>query len=379
MKHSLLLSSAALALIVGLTPTLAQDRHETKAKQDQTTSERQDRSNPPAPRAENHKNNAERRPSRSAEQTPADKETTGSRAAKSADSKDQADKGKANDSRKAANSGSDTKPDQAKTTDVNKQSPDERSAESKSDKKGSSPSSNAAAQKSNAARSKSAEQNESSPANKKKSTKTNDSDREAARANRDAKPKARVSASLDPHKKTELHSAIAKLEVKPVTHVNFSVSVGGVVPRAVSLRPLPSTIVKIVPQYRGYDFFVVRDQVVIVAPRTHKIVDVIERSRPSRARAESTSKHRLKLSEHQREIIRKHASSGRAVTTGSSATRTQSEVVIGETLPESVEIESFPDVVYREVPEIRTYRYIDRGGDIYLVDPSDRRVIEEIH
>lgn len=165
--------------------------------------------------------------------------------------------------------------------------------------------------------------------------------------------------------------------MKPVTHVNFSVSVGTVVPRAVSLRRLPSTIVEIVPQYRGYDFFVVRDQVVIVAPRTHKIVDVIERSGPARARAESTSKHRLKLSEHQREIIRKHASSGRTVTTGS-APRTQSEIVIGETLPESVEIESFPDVVYREVPQIRTYRYIDRGGDVYLVDPSDRRIIEEI-
>jgi hypothetical protein len=30
------------------------------------------------------------------------------------------------------------------------------------------------------------------------------------------------------------------------------------------------------------------------------------------------------------------------------------------------------------VPEVRSYRYIERGGDVYLVDPGSRRIIEEI-
>jgi hypothetical protein len=173
-----------------------------------------------------------------------------------------------------------------------------------------------------------------------------------------------------------LRTAIGKIDARPVTNVNFSVSVGTAVPRSVSLRPLPTTIVDIVPQYRGYDFFLVRDEVVIVEPRTHKIVDVIERG-PSRARAETTTTHRPRLSAHEREIIRRHASSRRHVTTGST-TRTTTEVTVGERLPDSVEVESFPETVYREVPAVRDYRYIERGDDVYLVDPSDRRVIEEV-
>lgn len=83
----------------------------------------------------------------------------------------------------------------------------------------------------------------------------------------------------------------------------------------------------------------------------------------------------MSLSKHQREIIHKHASH-RHVTTGTT-TRVE-EIEVGRPLPESVEVETFPDDVYREVPEVRSYRYIRRNDNIYLVDPGDRRVIEEI-
>jgi hypothetical protein len=53
-------------------------------------------------------------------------------------------------------------------------------------------------------------------------------------------------------------------------------------------------------------------------------------------------------------------------------------VTIGERLPASVEITEFPDEVYREVPAVRSYRYYSSDRGLYLVDPSDRTVIEEI-
>jgi hypothetical protein len=183
---------------------------------------------------------------------------------------------------------------------------------------------------------------------------------------------SRISASLDPQRRGRLHSAVARLDIRPLDRVDFSVSVGAVVPTHVHLRPLPSTIVEIVPRYRGYDFFAVRDEIVIVEPRTHKVVDVIERG-PSHARAES--KEKVKLSSKQRDVIRKHVSRRRTVTTGSEPS---TAVEIGETLPESVQIESFPETVYSVVPEVRSYRYIERGGNVYLVDPGSRRIIEEI-
>ena len=41
------------------------------------------------------------------------------------------------------------------------------------------------------------------------------------------------------------------------------------------MRPLPPTVIEIVPQYRGYDYFLVGDQIVIVDPDTLEIVAVL--------------------------------------------------------------------------------------------------------
>ena len=79
-----------------------------------------------------------------------------------------------------------------------------------------------------------------------------------------------------------------------------------------------------------------------------------------------------------REIIRKHARSSRTEhrTTGSSATT--SRVRIGERLPESVEIRSFPETVYRESTRLREYLYIERDNRNYVIEPRERAIIEEV-
>jgi hypothetical protein len=59
------------------------------------------------------------------------------------------------------------------------------------------------------------------------------------------------------------------------SNVNFSISVGTRVPRSVHFVTLPSDIVRIVPQYRGFDYFLVEDEIVIVDPHTLEIVAVI--------------------------------------------------------------------------------------------------------
>jgi uncharacterized protein DUF1236 len=64
--------------------------------------------------------------------------------------------------------------------------------------------------------------------------------------------------------------------VSPVNNVDFAISVGTRVPRErVSLRPLPSEVVTIYPEWRGYEFFLVRDQIIVVDPRTAEIVAVL--------------------------------------------------------------------------------------------------------
>ncbi len=59
------------------------------------------------------------------------------------------------------------------------------------------------------------------------------------------------------------------------SNVNFDISVGTRVPRSVHFVTLPAEIVRIVPRYRGFDYFLVEDEIVIVDPHTLEIVAVI--------------------------------------------------------------------------------------------------------
>jgi Protein of unknown function (DUF1236) len=56
---------------------------------------------------------------------------------------------------------------------------------------------------------------------------------------------------------------------------NFDVTVGTRIPRNVHVVVLPEEIVRIVPEYRGYEYFLVGDEIVIVDPRTLEIVAII--------------------------------------------------------------------------------------------------------
>ena len=185
----------------------------------------------------------------------------------------------------------------------------------------------------------------------------------------------RVSASLNETQRTRVSESIARLNVAPLNNVNFSLSVGTVVPRDVRFQPLPADVVEVMPQYRGYNFFVVRDEIVIVDQTTYKIVDVLPRT--GRSTAAAPAPHRTTFSDRDREVIRKHARSSRTEqrTTGSA---TSTRVKVGERLPDSVEIRSFPDEVYRESPSLREYRYIERDNRTYLIEPRERTIIEEI-
>jgi hypothetical protein len=186
-----------------------------------------------------------------------------------------------------------------------------------------------------------------------------------------------ASVNLNDQQRTRVSQSFARLNVQPVRNVNFSVSVGTVVPRDVHLQTVPAEIVEIVPQYRGYSFFAVRDEIVIVDPATYKIVTVLPRSGGGTAAAPASSHSKVSFTDKDRDVVRKHVrSSTERRTTGSSATRV--EIRRGERVPDTVEIEEFPETVYREAPALREYRYIHRDNRTYVVEPTERRIIEEI-
>jgi hypothetical protein len=79
--------------------------------------------------------------------------------------------------------------------------------------------------------------------------------------------------------RTEITQAFSSVNVRPLTNVTFSVSVGTVVPETVvtDLQACPSEVVRILRGLPECRYVVVRDQVVIVEPKTRRIVTVIER------------------------------------------------------------------------------------------------------
>jgi hypothetical protein len=60
-----------------------------------------------------------------------------------------------------------------------------------------------------------------------------------------------------------------------LTNVQFSISIGETVPRSVHFYRLPARIVEYAPQYRDFDYILVGDDILIVNPRTHRIIAVI--------------------------------------------------------------------------------------------------------
>jgi hypothetical protein len=60
-----------------------------------------------------------------------------------------------------------------------------------------------------------------------------------------------------------------------VTNVNFAISVGTEVPRTVRVVEVPSVLVEYRPEWRGYYYFVLNDQIIVV-DRNHRIVAVLD-------------------------------------------------------------------------------------------------------
>jgi hypothetical protein len=89
---------------------------------------------------------------------------------------------------------------------------------------------------------------------------------------------AATSATAAPsaEKRTQMTSAIKQEKVEEVTNVTFNLSIGTAVPAGVRYHALPSRVVEIYPEWRGYDFILVHGRYFILRPHTHEIVYIIE-------------------------------------------------------------------------------------------------------
>ena len=83
------------------------------------------------------------------------------------------------------------------------------------------------------------------------------------------------SAKLSAEQSTKITAVIRQHKVAPV-RLNVSVRVGTRVQDSVHFYPLPQEVYVIYPEWRGYDYIMVGDEIIVLDPRTHEIVAILQ-------------------------------------------------------------------------------------------------------
>src|SRR6476660_3765186 len=166
---------------------------------------------------------------------------------------------------------------------------------------------------------------------------------------------------LSEQQRTSVHQTVLKeRNVNRVNQVNFSISVGSRVPRSVHLVALPAAVITLVPQYRGYQYFVANDEICIVEPSSYEIIEVIPASGKSAQMGERGSSGTLMLTAEEKHIIIEN------VEMRSDSTMALGSLSEGAPVPRAARLQAFPDVVVEKVPKIRGYKFFTAEGRIAI-------------
>jgi hypothetical protein len=158
-----------------------------------------------------------------------------------------------------------------------------------------------------------------------------------------------------------IRQRVERNEVRPVQNLGVSLSVGAELPSRVQLQPLPSEIAAIRPQYRDYRYTVSDREIVIVDPRSRRIVEVIDR-RGGRGGTVDV----YATFERQRDVRRWH----------------RPDTVVfrqGVVLPAGVPYHDLPDELIERHPDWRGYQYVmTESEEVAIVEPRTRRIVEVV-
>ena len=67
-----------------------------------------------------------------------------------------------------------------------------------------------------------------------------------------------------------------KVERVEPSQLKVSISIGTRIPSHIRVHRLPAEVITIYPEWRGYDYILVGDQIIVLDPRTHEIVFILE-------------------------------------------------------------------------------------------------------
>jgi hypothetical protein len=156
-------------------------------------------------------------------------------------------------------------------------------------------------------------------------------------------------------------------------NLNVQVNVGTRLPQGVQARRLPPDIVRIMPQYRDYEYTVIDDRVAIIDPRRREVVDILDDG-PGYSRAAAYSRDHVVIDDDTRRRFREVVRSS-STTVGSTS---PSAGGAGTSASNCLSLQPVPEELARNHPELANYRYLGIGDQVVLVDPQQQKVVQVI-
>ncbi len=218
-------------------------------------------------------------------------------------------------------------------------------------------------------------------------------------ANNQTNVDVRGSINLEPRVAGNIRERLFQTRDRNTTR--FDVAIGTVVPGAARLRPVPTEYIETAPALRGYEYTVVDEDVVIVEPRTKRVVEVLgpagrggyAASAPVSGQAIATgaavgamqqqpqtastmpasgsgNNDGLTMSTGQREALRRDLLN--------QSQQAKLDISTGAQLPQTIEVAPIPQQSVANVPALQGLSYFVSNDRVVIVEPQRHIIVDVI-
>lgn len=217
----------------------------------------------------------------------------------------------------------------------------------------------------------------------------------------------RGGVQLDARQESRVRDIIEQRGGRRISRSDFNVRIGAIAPPNIAFAPLPPEVVSIVPQYRGYDYVMVEDDIAIIDPSDRRVVSMLDVGGPMpggsgyeeregrygggayerreggrqaqrggygrRERGEAYGyAPRVRLDARQERTLY------RGVMRQARENLRQVCVHVGDRVPDSVDLAPVPRNVALDAPDVERYDYFVLNDQVVLVDPDSHVVVDII-
>ena len=179
------------------------------------------------------------------------------------------------------------------------------------------------------------------------------------------------SATVNDDQRRQVVDQLRRDRAATSQNLNIQVNVGTRLPPRVQARRLPSDIVRIMPQYRDYEYTVIDNRVAIVDPRRREVVEILDDG-PGYGGTAAYGRDRIVISDDTRTRFRELVRSS-STTVGSTSPSGG-----GMSASNCLSLQPVPEELARTHPELSSYRYLAVGDQVVLVDPQQQKIVQVI-